>query len=40
MLPKIQATMKFANKGKISIIASLNNAKEAFNLKAGTIITN
>ena len=39
MLPKIQATMKFANKGKTSIIASLNNAAEAFKLQAGTIIT-
>jgi carbamate kinase len=39
MLPKIQATMKFANKGKTSIIASLNNAPEAFKLQAGTIIT-
>lgn len=39
MLPKIKATMKFANKGKTSIIASLNNAKEAFKLNAGTIIT-
>ncbi len=39
MLPKINATMKFANKGKTSIIASLNNAKEAFKLQAGTIIT-
>lgn len=39
MLPKINATMKFANKGKTSIIASLNNAREAFNLQAGTIIT-
>ncbi len=39
MLPKINATMKFANKGKTSIIASLNNAKEAFNMQAGTIIT-
>lgn len=39
MLPKINATMKFASKGKTSIIASLNNAKEAFNLQAGTIIT-
>lgn len=39
MLPKINATMKFANNGKTSIIASLNNASEAFNLKAGTIIT-
>jgi carbamate kinase len=39
MLPKINATMKFANKGKTSIIASLNNAPEAFKLQAGTIIT-
>ena len=39
MLPKIKATMKFANNGKTSIIASLNNAKQAFGLKAGTIIT-
>lgn len=39
MLPKIKATMKFANKGKTSIIASLNNAKEAFKGQAGTIIT-
>lgn len=38
MLPKINATLKFAKQGKISVIASLNNAKEAFNLKAGTII--
>ena len=38
MLPKINATMKFAEKGKTSIIASLNNAKDAFKLKAGTII--
>ncbi len=39
MLPKIKATMKFANKGKTSIIASLNNAKEAFKGQAGTVIT-
>ena len=39
MLPKINATMKFASKGKTSIIASLNNAQEAFKLQAGTIIT-
>jgi len=39
MLPKIKATVKFASQGKTSIIASLNNAKEAFNLEAGTIIT-
>lgn len=38
MLPKILATMKFAKKGKTSIIASLNNAKAAFKLEAGTII--
>lgn len=40
MLPKINATMAFARNNKISVIASLNNAKEAFNLKAGTIIRN
>lgn len=39
MLPKIKATLRFANKGKTSIIASLNNAQEAFQLQAGTIIT-
>jgi len=38
MLPKINATMAFAKNNKISVIASLNNAKEAFKLKAGTII--
>ena len=38
MLPKINATLKFAKQGKISVIASLNNAKEAFKLEAGTII--
>lgn len=38
MLPKINATMNFAKTGKISVIASLNNAKEAFKLEAGTII--
>ncbi len=38
MLPKINATLKFAKTGKISVIASLNNAKEAFKLEAGTII--
>ncbi len=38
MLPKINATVKFAKQGKISVIASLNNAKEAFKLQAGTII--
>ncbi len=38
MLPKINATLKFAKTGKTSVIASLNNAKEAFKLEAGTII--
>ncbi len=38
MLPKIEATCRFAEKGKIAIIASLNNAMEAFHQKAGTII--
>ncbi|QMS85171.1 carbamate kinase [Candidatus Xianfuyuplasma coldseepsis] len=39
MLPKIKATTRFTSSGKTAIIASLNNAKEAFELKAGTIIT-
>jgi carbamate kinase len=38
MLPKIKATTRFAKQGKISVIASLNNAEEAFQLKDGTII--
>jgi len=38
MLPKIKATMGFARNHKIAVIASLNNAKEAFKLQAGTII--
>jgi carbamate kinase len=38
MLPKINATMAFAKNKKISVIASLDNAKEAFKLRAGTII--
>lgn len=39
MLPKIKATLRFASKGKTSIIASLANASQAFRLEAGTIIT-
>lgn len=39
MLPKINATLKFAKQGKTSVIASLNNAEQAFKLQAGTIIT-
>ena len=35
MYPKVQATLSFP---KTSVIASLKNAKEAFKLKAGTII--
>jgi len=38
MLPKIKACINFAKGGKTAVIASLNNAKEAFELKAGTII--
>ena len=39
MYPKIQASLKFVDKKKkTAIIASLNNAKDAFKLKAGTII--
>ena len=38
MLPKINATLKFAKQGKVSVIASLNNAEDAFKLQAGTII--
>ena len=35
MYPKVQAALSFK---KTSVIASLENAKEAFKLKAGTII--
>ena len=40
MYPKVQAALKFLDKGsnKVAVIASLDNAKEAFKLKAGTII--
>ena len=40
MYPKVQAAINFVKSGKnkISAIASLENAKDAFNLKAGTII--
>ena len=40
MYPKVRASLNFLKegKGKTAIIASLNNAKEAFKLKAGTII--
>ena len=39
MYPKVQAVLNFLNgNNKTSIIASLDNAKEAFKLKAGTII--
>jgi len=38
MLPKIKASINFAKNNKIAVIASLDNAEEAFKLKAGTII--
>ena len=40
MYPKVQAALNFLNSGKnrVAIIASLDNAKDAFKLKAGTII--
>lgn len=40
MYPKVDACINFvsSNKNKIAIIASLDNAKDAFKLKAGTII--
>ena len=38
MLPKIKASISFAKNNKIAVIASLDNAEAAFNLKAGTII--
>lgn len=39
MYPKVQAVLNFLNSpNKAAVIASLNNAKEAFKLKAGTII--
>ena len=39
MYPKVQASLNFLEKdNKVAVIASLDNAKEAFKLKAGTII--
>ena len=38
MLPKIKASMAFAKTGKTAVIASLQNAKDAFKQKSGTII--
>ena len=39
MLPKIKACINFASKGHTAVISSLQNAKKAFHLEAGTIIT-
>ncbi len=39
MLPKIKACMAFAKTGKTAVIGSLQNAKDAFMQKSGTIIT-
>ena len=40
MFPKVQASINFvkSDTNKVAVIASLDNAKEAFKLKAGTII--
>jgi len=38
MLPKIKACINFAKNNKTAVIASLENAPEAFKLNAGTII--
>ena len=39
MYPKVQAVLNFLNnKNRVAVIASLDNAKDAFKLKAGTII--
>ena len=38
MYPKVQAAINFIKKKRVAVIASLNNAKEAFKLKTGTII--
>lgn len=39
MYPKVQAVLNFLNnKNKVAVIASLDNAEEAFKLKAGTIV--
>ena len=39
MYPKVQAVLNFLNnKSKVAVIASLDNAKNAFKLKAGTIV--
>ena len=40
MYPKVQASLNFVESGpnKVAVIASLDNANEAFKLKAGTII--
>ena len=39
MYPKVQAVLNFLNKNnKVAVIASLDNAQEAFKLKAGTIV--
>lgn len=40
MLPKVQAALEFAKKGKMGIITDIEHLKEALAGKAGTIITN
>ncbi len=38
MLPKVKACINFAKTGKTAVISSLQNAKQAFKQKSGTII--
>ena len=39
MYPKVQAVLNFLkDNNKTAVIASLDNAKDAFKLKAGTIV--
>ena len=38
MYPKVQAAINFVKKKRVAVIASLDNAKDAFKLKTGTII--
>ena len=39
MLPKVQAAISFAKSGRKTIIASLENAKDAIVGKSGTAVT-
>ncbi len=39
MLPKVQASLKFAKTGGKAVITSLENAQDAISKNLGTIIT-